>query len=340
MKSWILQRWWWPAGLAALVFAGGCLWGGDQRIVYISEVQGQPEIMLLDPGTGETAHLAGNPTRGLSPRWSPDRRHIAYLVEEAGGMQIYLRDMKEGTTLRVTQGAGVLQPPRWSPDGNRITYVSDREGNAEIYVQNIEDGQETRLTFNAVQDYLGDWSPDGEWLVFYSEGTEGEGGLWLRNPQGVNLMRLTRGNDSQPVWSPDNQRIAFVRTVGDNHQDIYVAETARNGGWRGQVEEVRLTRGMAPSTSPVWSPDGRYIAYVGYVDGNAEIFTMRADGSQQERLTSNTTDDLSPVWSPDGKRIAFVSYLYGRGDIFVMDADGSRQRRLTDNAAEDRDPHW
>jgi Tol biopolymer transport system component len=339
MKSRVSQGWLCMLALATALSTAACLGSGGQQIVHVTEVPGGPEIVLLDPESGEVTRLSNSPARGLSPRWSPDRRYIAYLTDDAVSVEINLRDLKEGTTRRLTDSAGVLQPPLWSPDGKRLAFVSEREGNAEVYVISADGTDETRLTFNTVPDFLGDWSPDGEWLVFYSEGPGGDSGLWLRNPQGVNLIRLTRGNDTQPAWSPDNQRIAFVRTQGDN-QDIFIVDKARTGGWRGQVEEIRLTRGPARAGSPAWSPDGRYIAYVSYVEGNAEIYTMRADGSEQERLTRNATDDLSPVWSPDGKRIAFVSHLYGWGEIFVMDADGGLQRRLTNNTMEDRDPDW
>jgi Tol biopolymer transport system component len=175
--------------------------------------------------------------------------------------------------------------------------------------------------------------------VFHAQGAGAEPGLWLRNPRGVNLIHLTEGRDTEPAWSPDGQRIAFVRREGGN-SDIYIAERPGSGNWQDAVKETRLTEVPAADVSPVWSPDSKSLAFISYRDGNAEIYTMRADGSAQERLTNNGADDVSPVWSPDGKQIAFVSYLYDEGELYIMEADGSRQRRLTNNEVEDSAPDW
>lgn len=55
-------------------------------------------------------------------------------------------------------------------------------------------------------------------------------------------------------------------------------------------------------------PEGNgKIAFVSYRDGNAEIYTMNPDGSDQQRLTEDPASDTEPAWSADGKKIAFVS---------------------------------
>ena len=59
-------------------------------------------------------------------------------------------------------------------------------------------------------------------------------------------------------------------------------------------------------SGPVWSPDGRTIAFESLRDGNGEIYVVNADGSGQRRLTRNPAHDFAPAWSPDGRRIAFV----------------------------------
>jgi hypothetical protein len=66
------------------------------------------------------------------------------------------------------------------------------------------------------------------------------------------------------------------------------------------------------------------VAFVGYRDGNDEVFVVNADGSGLRNLTRGE----HPAWSPDGRRIAFLREGRLAGDLYVMNADGSGQRRL------------
>ena len=86
----------------------------------------------------------------------------------------------------------------------------------------------------------------------YRSEEETEQGLWLRNPDGVNLVHLTPGQDSSPAWSPDGQNIAFVRTNVCN-ADIYIASKLKNGTWQDDTELTRLTQHESHDLSPVWA---------------------------------------------------------------------------------------
>ena len=325
--------------LTLAAFAAGCGSSSSDQVVFVSSIDGDEEIYSLDVGSGETVPLTSNNARDFNPRLSPDGKWVAYLADEAGGLEINLVDRTGEATARLTHNPVGDQHPRWKPGGEHLAFLSHRDGSPEIYLMDRDGSNQTRVTSNEVDELVGDWSPDGVWLVFYRSETEEERGLWLRNPDGVNLSRLTTGLDSDPVWSPNGEHIAFVRNMEDN-DDIFVISKLKNGTWQDDTEFTRLTQHHAQDISPVWSPDSKTIAFVSYRDGNAEIYTMRHDGSRQLRVTSNSTDDLDPVWSPDGKRIAFVSYLYGPGEIFVMDADGRDQVRMTNNRAEDHSPDW
>ena len=82
------------------------------------------------------------------------------------------------------------------------------------------------------------------------------------------------------------------------------------------------------------------IAFTNTRDGNAQIYVMNPDGSNQTRLTNNSTFDTDPAWSPDGTRMVFTSTRDGNEEIYVMKADGSNQTRLTNNSAADRSAVW
>ena len=243
----------------------------------------------------------------------------------------------------MTNNPGLDASPRWHPEQQTLAYVSeaDEDGGigSEIYSISLENREVDQVTFDEPAEELGEWSPDGEWLIFYNMEPEEEQGLWLRNPAGVNLVRLTEGRDSQPAWSPDGKYIAFVRQQEDA-QVIYLGQPANGGSWDDGVEETRLTQGGFNDYAPTWHPNSKSLAFVSTRNGNPEIYTMQADGAEQKRLTSNNADDVSPVWSPDGKQLAFVTHLYGSADILVMNADGSEQRRLTKNGGDDIMPDW
>lgn len=86
-------------------------------------------------------------------------------------------------------------------------------------------------------------------------------------------------------------------------------------------------------------PQGKLI-FVSNRDGNAQIYSMQADGSEPRALTQGAEENTEPAWSPDGRHIAFTSYRDGNAEIYVMDADGRNQRRLTREALADNSPRW
>ena len=82
------------------------------------------------------------------------------------------------------------------------------------------------------------------------------------------------------------------------------------------------------------------IVFVSDRDGNAEIYSCKADGSNISRLTNNAATDDEPVWSPDGSHIAFVSDRTGHREIYIMNADGSNVERRTFSESFVRNPAW
>ena len=332
-----------------LMLAAGCSFGsgGDGRIVYVSDTDGDREIYLLDPESGESSPLTSNKSADEDPRWSADGEKIAYVSLESGDREISVIDREGQDLRRLTDSPGADGSPRWSPAEQTLAYVSEsQEGGktvSQIYSISVEDREVTPVTFEGTEAELGDWSPDGQWIVFYNQEPEEERGLWLRNPEGVNQHRITKGEDTEPAWSPNGKYIAFVRNL-EEARVIYMARQGKEGAWDEEVEVTRLTNSGADDFSPVWHPDSKTLAFVSTRDGNAEIYTMQATNLEEEgsqrRLTSNNTEDGSPVWSPNGKQLAFVTRLFGSADILVMNADGSEQRRLTKNGGDDVSPDW
>ena len=323
-----------------LLLSTGCSsFSSPQQIVYVSTADGDPEIVLLDVETEESVTLTRNRSADIEPRLSPDGKLVVFQSDESGNMDISLADPEKETVVRLTKETSAETSPRWSPDGKQIAFVSDRDGNKEVYSMDADGSNVNRVTSNETEDELGDWSPDGAWLVFSSQGDEAEQGLWLRNPNGVNLVQLTSGQDRDPVWSRNGDHIAFVRGEGDT-QDVYIVSKSKDGTWHDELQVTAVTQNDVVDKDPTWAPNGKSIVLVSARDGNSELYAVQFKGSQMRRLTNNAAEDLMPAWDPDSERIAFVSRLYGEGEIIVMKADGAGQRRLTNNDAEDWSPRW
>src|SRR5687767_3515904 len=79
------------------------------------------------------------------------------------------------------------------------------------------------------------------------------------------------------------------------------------------------------------SSTATFIAFSSNQEGNWEIYTMRADGSDMQRLTYDNAEDSTPSWSPNGQRLAFTSNRRGNWEIYTMRTDGSDVQRLTHN---------
>lgn len=105
----------------------------------------------------------------------------------------------------------------------------------------------------------------------------------------------------------------------------------------------QLTFQLAHETAPVWSPNGRRIAFMRmHSERNWEIYMMNADGSNQRNLTNHPALDGDPYWSPDG-RIGFVSNRDGAANLYVMNADGGNITPLTHHKKGEGSaysPHW
>ena len=138
----------------------------------------------------------------------------------------------------------------------------------------------------------------------------------------VKRLTVSRGVDSDPVWSPKGDRIAF-RSYLDGNAEIFTMDT--NGG-----SLTRITNNLAEDFIPVWSPDATRIAFRSFRDGEDwELFVVNADGTGLMRLSDNIAFDGYPSWSPDGLHIVYQSDESGDNELYITNADGSGFVRLT-----------
>jgi dipeptidyl aminopeptidase/acylaminoacyl peptidase len=281
--------------------------------------------------TGTPVPFPDDSTRASAARWSPDGRLVAYV---AGG-QLWVA-LADGTVpRRLTTLAGGADRPVWSPSSDRIAFVS------AVYPGCGNDAcnaarQRTRMS-NPSSAHIADELPFRRWNEWW-DGTRRH--LFMIGTDGASIRDLTPGDGWEvspaPVgsangyaFSPDGREIAYTaRKVGPEAawapaEDVFSVDVA--GG-----VPVNLTEGNAAADrNPVYSPDGRFVAYaaqrrVGYASDRWRVMLLnRATGVTSELLERW---DRSAEWyrfSPDMRGLFVSAIDRGRTKLFTVALDSS-----------------
>jgi Tol biopolymer transport system component len=192
-----------------------------------------------------------------------------------------------------------------------IAYASDRRGIPQIFLVEIDTGRTRQLTNIPEGACQPSWSPDGVFLLFISPCAKNQeeypgSALFMievdqLNPEPMPLPHIP-GGDYDPDWSPDGKNIAFTSHQKAGYPRIYIMD----------VEDQTMTLlsdKFSREKQPVWSSDGKMIAYLTAPNGVNEIWVMNADGSNKTRFTKSTdANNLYPDWSPGEDIILFTQY--------------------------------
>lgn len=208
-------------------------------------------------------------------------------------------------------------------------------GKGEIAVVNADGTGLRVLTHDKVTETSPVWSPNHEQIAFIKPKPHTSDQVWVMNADGTGQHALTHfgrapqlfGNGVTPdlTWSPDGQELVFAAFADDQ-------------GGRTQLYAVsvrtravhKLTNLPQGATEPEWSPDGRWIAFVGAVAPD-RIYLLSAKTHKAHVVGRATGLDIA--WSPDSKRLVFNS----RGKLETVNTAGTRYHSLRVFGAQ---PSW
>jgi dipeptidyl aminopeptidase/acylaminoacyl peptidase len=257
-------------------------------------------IHVGEPG-GASFQLTQGEKSADNPQWSPDGERIAFVSARAGAADVWLIRSRGGEAKRLTDMPGGVKAMRWSPDGKRLAFVAV-EGKTAAEAKNAKARDDAWVVDENIK-------MQRLWVVGVGNDGAVEGAARPLTPSDSSVQGNFRhaGFD----WSPDGKSIVYVRVRTPRPDDWPTADVMVVDLAGGSPTPVAATR--AGESSPVFSPDGKWIAYVATRDpptwaGHGRVHVVPAGGGDPRPL-AETFDGFGRyselvAWPADGKWLA------------------------------------
>lgn len=294
------------------------------------------------PSAGGDALQMTQTGKDNSPAWSPDGKTIAFLSSRSGDSQVYLLSMDGGEARPLTTLSTGADTVKWSPDGKTIAFTSfvypDCNDDA-CNKRRDEEKEKNKVKARVYQQLLyRHWTHwfEGKRSHLFVIAADGSGQQKDLTPgRNYDVPPDERGGSEDFNFSPDSKELCFtavtdkVEAISTNG-DLFTVPVAG-----GDIRQITTRRGF--DGNPVYSPDGKYIAYHSQAAQEYEsdrwraMLYDRATGKSDELTAAFDRSAQELAWSPDSKTIYFLAENETLQPIYAMaPRSGAEPKKLID----------
>jgi dipeptidyl aminopeptidase/acylaminoacyl peptidase len=314
--------------------------------VHLDDNTRKPHLWVAPIGGGTARQLTNGMAGEDRGRFSPDGRKIAYISARDGGAQIWVHDFDAGNgalsgePVRLTNISTEAGGHQWSPDGRFILFTSDVYPDCPRNDDACNKSRDEAAAKSKVKARIFTHLMFRHWNR-YEDGKRSH--LFVVPADGSALPNdITPGDDDAPPFnlggqdyytiSPDSKEVAYtvnkeLFTGTSTNNDVYVV--AAIGG-----EARKISASPGSDSHPLYSPDGKYIAYRMQAQNGFEsdrfrlVLYDRVKGTRRDITPAFPLSVGTFTWSPDSKRIYFAAEEKGESPLFFASVDGGEVDEL------------
>ncbi|MDP2235503.1 MAG: S9 family peptidase [Bacteroidales bacterium] len=305
----------------------------------IEENKGNAELYLMNADGSDLKRLTHTPVGEYNPRWSPDGKTIGFLSAESGSMQLWVMNNHGTGRKQVSEVESGIGGFAFSPDNKKVLYTADVKLNSTVKDIYADLPKATGRINNDLMYRHWDHWVDNFTHIFVADfnGKSLSNATDIMKDEPWESPLRPFGGMEQITWSPDSKSIVYTarKKTGKSYSlstnsDLYQFNTETG-------KTINLTSGMMGyDMNPVFSPDGRFLAWEsmerdGYEADKIRLFIIDFESSEKTYLTESFDQNVhSLVWSNDGNKIYFTSNWHALDQIYSIDLADKNIRKITE----------